>query len=424
MKDSRQKAQWYDTAVKCEHVKAKRHLLASDGPSQAVGEVKNARLSSDDPVTGSSAEGAPLMEAKAETDSEMYLDALDHDAIFASELSNDTSNEESSGQVPSTLDRLLPTAGDVSGTSVRIRMRGAGSLSPLTSTIVHQQRGRSYSIRSVTSENIQNDVCIEGSSIRPFSVARCSAFDGLIDHCQPLRYLGCVGVLMTLPTRLLIIISIPVVSTKSDTNKVEWLRPLASVNMLFSLPLILIVFQEDAFYGKPVFIDGVPDVLAALVVSFVLAATVYFTTTPDHPPKFLISLAYFGFLLSLTMVYFFSNELIAVIRAFGIWFGLSPSVVGSLAIGIGNGLSDLVANFVVARNGWPKVALAAVYGSIVMNLLIGIGISGFVGIAKFGTPEKSYPIVFDIQLVAVLSFLTAAFGLLFFFLFRRNAGLG
>lgn len=34
-------------------------------------------------------------------------------------------------------------------------------------------------------------------------------------------------------------------------------------------------------------------------------------------------------------------------------------------------MSDQVANYLVARNGWPSVAVSAIFGSSVLNLFIG-----------------------------------------------------
>ena len=36
------------------------------------------------------------------------------------------------------------------------------------------------------------------------------------------------------------------------------------------------------------------------------------------------------------------------------------------------GVCDLVANLVVARNGWPHIAIAAIYGGSILNVLIGM----------------------------------------------------
>jgi len=49
-------------------------------------------------------------------------------------------------------------------------------------------------------------------------------------------------------------------------------------------------------------------------------------------------------------------------RAFGVALGVSESTVGMTVLGIGNGLCDLIANYLVGSKGFPKVAIAAVYG--------------------------------------------------------------
>ena len=55
-----------------------------------------------------------------------------------------------------------------------------------------------------------------------------------------------------------------------------------------------------------------------------------------------------------------------------------------IILGIGNGLADLMANWIVAEHGWPAVAVSAIYGSSVLNLFVGVALIAVVGVTRYG----------------------------------------
>lgn len=57
-------------------------------------------------------------------------------------------------------------------------------------------------------------------------------------------------------------------------------------------------------------------------------------------------------------------------------FGLSDAILGLTIFAMGNSLGDLVANVTVARMGYPLMALSACFGGPMLNILLGIGMSG------------------------------------------------
>jgi len=56
--------------------------------------------------------------------------------------------------------------------------------------------------------------------------------------------------------------------------------------------------------------------------------------------------------------------------------GISDAILGLTVFAVGNSLGDLVADITVARLGYPVMALSACFGGPMMNILLGIGISG------------------------------------------------
>lgn len=55
---------------------------------------------------------------------------------------------------------------------------------------------------------------------------------------------------------------------------------------------------------------------------------------------------------------------------------MSDAILGLTIFAMGNSLGDLVANITVARMGYPLMALSACFGGPMLNILLGIGMSG------------------------------------------------
>lgn len=72
-------------------------------------------------------------------------------------------------------------------------------------------------------------------------------------------------------------------------------------------------------------------------------------------------------------------------------FGLSDAIIGLTVFAIGNSLADLVANVTVAAFA-PIMGFAACIGSPMLNMLLGIGVSGSLVIHQTG---ESYPLDFS-----------------------------
>jgi sodium/potassium/calcium exchanger 6 len=67
---------------------------------------------------------------------------------------------------------------------------------------------------------------------------------------------------------------------------------------------------------------------------------------------------------------------VGVLKALGVIFGISDAILGLTVFAVGNSLGDLVADITVARLGFPVMALSACFGGPMLNILLGIGLSG------------------------------------------------
>lgn len=168
----------------------------------------------------------------------------------------------------------------------------------------------------------------------------------------------------------------PLNKLDDDMSKpMEWNRWLICLQ-LFTAPLftIMIVWANlDDDHDVPSFIRAI---LCSLLLSLVCLLILLATTTPDHPPKYRPLLCFLGFAVAIAWISTIANEVVGVLKAFGIILGISDAILGLTIFAVGNSLGDLVADITVAKLGFPVMALSACFGGPMLNILLGIGVSG------------------------------------------------
>ena len=83
-----------------------------------------------------------------------------------------------------------------------------------------------------------------------------------------------------------------------------------------------------------------------------------------------------GFVGAIPWISTIAGEVVGVLKAFGIILNMSDAILGLTIFAVGNSLGDLVADITVARLGYPVMALSACFGGPMLNILLGIGLSG------------------------------------------------
>jgi sodium/potassium/calcium exchanger 6 len=163
-------------------------------------------------------------------------------------------------------------------------------------------------------------------------------------------------------------------SEPSGAPPKDWNRWLVAVQ-LFTAPLfvVLIAWANTEERRKRLLVQLV---LYSLLGSLIALAILILTTSHSKPPRLRFLFCFVGFVVSIAWISTVANEVVGVLKAFGVILGISDAILGLTIFAVGNSLGDLVADITVARLGYPVMALSACFGGPMLNILLGIGVSG------------------------------------------------
>lgn len=170
----------------------------------------------------------------------------------------------------------------------------------------------------------------------------------------------------------------PSSSPSLPSSPKSWNRWL-TITQLFVAPLFTVVIVYTQYIPPETGWFDIPikAILISLLCSTVLLIPLLSTTTPSHRPaayKTILSMA--GFVVSIAWISTIAGQVVALLKALAIILNMSHAILGLTVFAVGNSLGDLVADITVARLGYPVMALSACFGGPLLNILLGIGLSG------------------------------------------------
>ncbi|CAN7990457.1 unnamed protein product [Ixodes hexagonus] len=175
--------------------------------------------------------------------------------------------------------------------------------------------------------------------------------------------------MLTLPIHLALVLTVPVVDP--ENRLANWCRPLNALQCITSPLLTLGLFR--AFFDR---LGGlVPLWTIALTMGLLLATALLSTSAAHEPPSYHCGFAYAGFIVSVLWIYGIATEIVALLKTFGVFYGISDVLLGMTVLAWGNNIGDLVTNLSLAKQGFPQMAMSACFAGPVLALLLGIGIA-------------------------------------------------
>ena len=75
------------------------------------------------------------------------------------------------------------------------------------------------------------------------------------------------------------------------------------------------------------------------------------TSEPERPPRYQPALAFLGFVISVGWIYLIANEIVSLLKAIGVFFGISDAILGLTVLAWGNSIGDMVADIAIAKQG-------------------------------------------------------------------------
>ena len=159
------------------------------------------------------------------------------------------------------------------------------------------------------------------------------------------------------PVELLFRLTIPVVDPEAPRQ--GWCQYLAIIHCILGpvFTVFAISVARDKIAGTNIEVWHL-----TIILSLLLGIMVGFTSRSTHPPIYHKVFAFIGFIISIVWIYIIANELVSLLRAFGVMFGLSDAILGLTVLAWGNSIGDCISNTSVARSGMPRMGFSACFG--------------------------------------------------------------
>ena len=154
-------------------------------------------------------------------------------------------------------------------------------------------------------------------------------------------------ILIKAPVLFALTITIPVVD--EDEEEQGWCQLLHGLQMVLGGQILTLVFNG---YGLEFLTFQVWQLV--LIFSLLIVILLLCTSQPQKAPAYQFILAFVGFALAVAWIYVIANEIVSILKAFGVYFGLSDAILGLTVLAWGNSIGDLIADVAICKLQFPK----------------------------------------------------------------------
>jgi len=166
----------------------------------------------------------------------------------------------------------------------------------------------------------------------------------------------------------------PNASNPQDPNL--WNRWLV-LTQLYLAPLFCVLsFYVQSPSDLPPTWLVLPTLISMLTSTILLIPFLLATSATHRPNYFRALLSAAGFVVSIAWISTIASQVVGALKALAVICNMSHAIMGLTIFAVGNSLGDLVADITVAKLGYPVMALSACFGGPMLNILLGIGLSG------------------------------------------------
>jgi sodium/potassium/calcium exchanger 6 len=163
-------------------------------------------------------------------------------------------------------------------------------------------------------------------------------------------------------------------NVQQEPELIEWNRWLVILQTFTAPFFIVLIIWAKMDLGQPSKL--IRPTLISLACSLTALALILITTSPTRAPKWRTVLCFLGFCVSIAWISTVADEVVGVLKTVGVILNISDAILGLTIFAVGNSLGDLVADITVAKLGYPVMALSACFGGPMLNILLGVGVSG------------------------------------------------
>lgn len=113
-----------------------------------------------------------------------------------------------------------------------------------------------------------------------------------------------------------------------------------------------------------------PLAVTLFLCTIPISIIVLLTTSNSKPPIYQPLLVVVAFCMSIVWIYLIASQLVSILSALGEAWRIDKAILAVTILSWGNSLGDMISDVVVARQGYPSMAVGAIFGGPMLNLLL------------------------------------------------------